>query len=512
MPDEHDQQEVIAFLSDPASHRGGGPVERIDTHAAIIFLAGERAYKLKRAVRYPYLDYTSPAKRRAVCETELALNRRTAPGLYLAVRAIGRLADGRLAFGRGTALDWVIVMRRFAQNELFDTKARAGELTPKLLRELADAIARFHADAEIVARRSGAAIVRRVIEGNRDSMAAAGGDVLAPTDCARVTAAQLEALAAATPLLDRRAAAGHVRHGHGDLHLANICLWRGRPTLFDCLEFDPGLATSDLLYDLAFLLMDLWQRGLEAEASIVFNRYCDRRAETEGIALLPLFLSMRAAVRAHVEAASAARQMEPSSREAHRQAARNFLDAALRLVRREPPSLIAIGGLSGTGKSTLAAALAPLIGAAPGARVLRTDVLRKRLAGIEPEARLPRASYTAEAHAAAYAELFSEAARTLAAGWPVVIDAVFDYPETRAAAGRLAADLAIPFHGLWLAAPPDKLRERVRARRNDASDAGPSVVDLQLGRDIGDLGGWIRIDAGGDARRTLRRVRNILEL
>lgn len=512
MRDEESQKEVIAFLSNAASYRSGGPVERIDTHAAIIFLTGTRAYKLKRAVRYPYLDFSSPDKRRAVCEAELALNRRTAPDLYLAVRMIGRLAGGRLAIGRGVAIDWVIVMRRFPQHQLFDMKAREGKLTPKLLRDLADEIAIFHAGAEIVAGRPGGEIVRRVIEGNRDSMAAADEDLLAPADCARLTAAQLEVLAAATPLLERRAAAGYVRHCHGDLHLANICLWRGRPTLFDCLEFDRDLATSDVLYDLAFLLMDLWQRGLRCEASAVFNRYCDRRAEAEGIALLPLFLSMRAAVRAHVEAASASRQMERSSRQRHRQAARDYLAEALRVASRPRPRLIAVGGVSGTGKSTLAAGLAPLLGAAPGARLLRTDVMRKQLAGIEPEAHLPRACYTAKAHEAVYTELLREAARTLATGWPVILDGVFDYPATRAAAERVAADLAIPFHGLWLAAPRGVLCARVRARRNDASDAGPSVVDRQLARDIGDLGRWIRIDAGGDAQQTLQQARMMLEL
>lgn len=513
MVDRQDsQQDVVAFLSDPASYPCGDPVERIETHAAILFLVGERAFKLKRAVQYPYLDFSSPTKRKAVCEAELALNRRTAPSLYLGVRAIGRLADGGLAIGRGTPVDWLVVMRRFPQEQLLDTMARVGRLEAKLLRSLADEIARFHAGAEIIAGRAGALMARRVIEGNSKSMAAAARDIFAKSDGVRLARAQRAALDAVASLLDKRAASGYVRHCHGDLHLANICVWRDRPTLFDCLEFDRDLAISDLLYDLAFLLMDLWQRGLYPEASLVFNRYFDRRVETEGVAALPLFLSMRAAVRSHVEASSAVRQTRRQARARHRKAARALLSSAFDFLEVARPRIIAVGGISGSGKSTLAAALAPLVGSAPGARLLRTDILRKRLAGIEPEAHLPRRSYTTEAHATVYAELFAEARKLLVAGWPVIVDAVFDFPETRAGIEHLAEELAVPFHGLWLVAPPALLHARVRARRDDASDAGAAVVDHQLARDVGNLERWRRMDASGNPERTLTLAKHLLKL
>lgn len=501
MANEDDQSAVIAFLSDPASHGVAGPVARIDTSAAVIFLAGERAIKLKRAVRYPYLDFSGVGQRKAVCEAELALNRRTAPDLYLGVEPVGRLDDGSLALGRGDPVDWVVVMRRFPADCLFDAMARSHRLTPTLLRDLADGIATFHDGAAIVAG-PGAQRVRQVIAGNCASMEALPAGLLPAADCAQLHARSLAALATLAPLLDRRAAGGYVRYCHGDLHLANICLWNGRPTLFDCLEFDPELATSDVLYDLAFLLMDLWQRGLRAEASLLFNRYCDMQGEGEGLAALPLFLSMRAAVRAHVNASASRRQGDAAACEATLAQARAYLRAALDFLCFPAPRLVAIGGLSGSGKSTLAAALAPLVGAAPGARWLRTDVLRKRLAGVVPEERLPPEAYTRERGAAVYARLESEARAALAAGRVVIVDGVFAAPHEREAMRDLAADAGVPFTGLWLDAPPEVLMARVAARAanaagRDASDADGAVVERQLGYTLGDLGGWATLRADG---------------
>jgi aminoglycoside phosphotransferase family enzyme/predicted kinase len=497
-----DQTGTIAFLAQPAAYGVTGPVERIDTHAAIVFLAGDRAYKLKRAVRYPYLDFSTAEKRKAVCEAELALNRRTAPDLYLAVVAVGRQADGTLAIGAGQPVDWLIVMRRFASEDLLDTMADKGTLDARLVRELADAVTAFH-DAAEPAPGKGAARVRAVIEGNRESMAALPAGLLPSATCDRLHDRSIAQLSRLEPLLDQRAKQGLVRHCHGDLHLANICLWNGRPTLFDCLEFDSALATTDVLYDLAFLLMDLWHRGLHREASLLFNRYCDMRGESEGLAALPLFLSIRAAVRAHVEASAADRQETAGKREAKCDAAQGYLDAALAFLDRPTPRLIAVGGLSGTGKSTLAGRLAPCVSTAPGTRWLRTDVLRKRLAGVAPEATLPPEAYTRARNREIYARLMEEAERALAAGSTVITDGVFADPAERDAVALLARSTKVRFTGLWLDAPPDILRRRVGARRDDASDADAAVIERQLGYDLGDLSGWHRIDAGGSAEQTL---------
>ncbi|TCM15427.1 hypothetical protein EDF56_110107 [Novosphingobium sp. PhB165] len=509
MRDCDDQAETIAFLSQAHSYGLDTPVERIDTHAAIVFLAGERVYKLKRAVRFPYLDFSTLAQRRKVCEAELALNRRTAPDLYLAVEPVGRLPDGSLAIGLGEPVDWLVVMCRFAPECLFETMAHQGPLDPLLIRELADAIAAFHQSAEVVTG-PGAARVRSVIEGNRTSMAALPDGLLPAETCDDLCRRSLAELDRIAPLLDRRAMDCHVRHCHGDLHLANICLWNGRPTPFDCLEFDPELATSDVLYDLAFVLMDLWRRGLHGEASLLCNRYCDMSGESEGLATLPLFLSMRAAVRAHVSASMATRQIDPAAGERRRVAARGYLSAALAFLDRPLPRLVAVGGLSGTGKSTLAGGLAPHVGSAPGARWLRTDVLRKRMAGVTPETRLPPSAYTREQSREVYARLMTEVQAAVRAGRSVIVDGVLADPSEREALAEVARACKVPFTGLWLEAPGDVLRARVDARRGDASDADAGVVDRQLGYSLGDLGGWARIAAQGEPDDVRARALDML--
>lgn len=490
------QAEVIRFLSLAESYCERGPVEQVESHSAIVFLVGERAYKLKRAVRYPYLDFSTIEKRRAVCADELRLNRRTAPELYLELRAVRRRKDGALGFDEGEVLDWLVVMRRFPADDLLATMADRGALDPKMMRELADRIAAFHDEAEIRPS-DGVSALHSVIDGNAASMKAFGPGILEPEACAALHDRSREMLDRLAPLLARRAREGHVRHGHGDLHLANICLWRNRPTMFDCLEFDAELATGDVLHDLAFLLMDLWHRDCRHEAALVFNRYLDRREEADGVAALPLFLSMRAAVRAHVVAAAAARLEEGEERAGFLAEARDYLAFACDSLEGSGARLVAIGGLSGTGKSTLAAGLASSLGDAPGARWLRSDVIRKRRHGVAPETKLPPEAYRAQASEAVYREVLSRAQAMLDQGRAVIVDAVFARAEERAALADLARRSGVPFTGLWLEAPPEILRDRVAARRDDASDADLAVLERQLGYDLGDLDGWHRVSARG---------------
>jgi aminoglycoside phosphotransferase family enzyme/predicted kinase len=504
------QQEVIDFLSRPGI-LGGDPVERIDTHAAVIFLGGDKAYKLKRAVRYAYLDFSTVEKRKAVCEDELALNRRTAPDLYLEVRSVNRLPDGRVGFGDGVPLDWLVVMRRFAAASLLEQVAAHGGLDTSLVRALADEIARFHDAARVELVGDGAERVRRVIDGNRRSMAALPAGVLSRADCDKLHSASLTEWAKLAPLLERRAHNGHVRHCHGDLHLANICLWRGRPTLFDCLEFDAALATTDVLYDLGFLVMDLCERGYRAQASLLFNRYLDMRDEADGLAAMPLFLSMRAAVRAHVSGMAANAQGTAEKRRDQLDKARDYLTAATSFLRRERARLVAVGGLSGSGKSTLAGALAPVLGAAPGARWLRTDVIRKRLAGVAPEVRLPAQAYGRESNTAVYRRMLDEAGIALAAGRSVIVDGVFADAAERTNVLALAKSVDVEFTGIWLEAPRETLHSRVARRVGDASDADIAVVEHQLGKDLGELADWHRIEAVGTPEAVAARARAVLE-
>ena len=286
-----DQTDVIEFLAAPSAH-GTATVERIDTHSAIVFLAGERAYKLKRAVRFDYLDFSTVERRRAMCDAEVRLNRRTAPDIYRGVVPITREPGGALALGgSGPPIDWVVEMNRFPQEALFDRLAAAGRLDLELMPPLAAAIAEFHSIAEPRTDHGGKPGMAWVIEGNAAGFAEYGANVLDPLACRRLTEASRAELDTRGALLDERRASGFVRQCHGDLHLRNIVLLDGRPTLFDGVEFNDKIACTDVLYDLAFLLMDLWRRGLPRHANAVWNRYLAETGELQwalAVAAVPL--------------------------------------------------------------------------------------------------------------------------------------------------------------------------------------------------------------------------------
>ena len=481
-----DQSETIAFLDAELK-----PERRIDTHGAIVFLCRERAYKLKRAVKFPYMDFSTESRRAAMCAAEIDVNRRSAPEIYLGIAAVMR-RDGKLALGEvgeasGHAVDWLVVMRRFDEEGLLDRMAARGALTPELMAALGARVARFHDGLPAIAsgfcspddyRHSVAADVRQMRE--------AGGRLDPPTS---------EALAEAMPrslepfvdLVARRVAAGAIRRCHGDLHLRNIVTLNGQPVPFDAIEFSDKIANIDVLYDLAFTLMDLARQGLGALANRLLNEWLWRVGEVEGasheeaLALLPMFLARRAAIRAYVDSAvTAVSGADNAPARAYQKAALAFLEPA-------PPRLVAIGGLSGSGKTTLALKLAPEIGRTPGAVVVRTDVERKRQAGIALEERMPAGSYSPEASARTYAACLARAERVLRAGHSVVLDAVFARPEERAAAEALARKVGVPFRGIWLDVPKDVAQQRVTDRKGDASDATAIVVERQFAYDLGHI-------------------------
>ena len=381
-------------------------------------------------------------------------------------------------------------MRRFAHEDLFDEMARRDALTPVLMTDLARRIAAFHRDAPVSLDHGGAAGIEAVLDLNDRALRDAS---LVSAEAADAAAVAFRcALGRHAGLLEARRKAGKVRRCHGDLVLRNICLIDGMPTPFDCIEFDDALATIDVLYDLAFLLMDLWHRDRRELANLVLNRYLDAYDEADGVALLPFFMAIRAAIRAHVMAMQAAgacgRSCVPALAEA-----RAYFELARSLLGSFDPGLLAIGGLSGSGKSTLAAAVASHLGPPPGARILNSDRVRKRLHGVPAEARLPKSAYGPEISEAVYAALRREAARTLATGCSVVVDAVFNRPSDRAAIETVALGSGIPFRGVWLEAPPPSLLARIDARRNDPSDATAEVLAAQLRLDQGEIA-WQHLD------------------
>lgn len=449
-------------------------------------------FKLKKAVALGFLDFSTLAAREHFTRRELALNAPHAPALYRDVVAIRRGAGGGLTLeGDGPVVDWALRMAPVPEQDFLDAIAMRGELTPALLDATADAVAAMHAALPPLAGVDAPAAMRRVLAGNLEAARAAG------LDAARVAALGARATAAIdrlSPLLSARAAEGRVRRCHGDLHLGNLCLLEGRPTPFDALEFDEALATIDTGYDLAFLLMDLGHQVGRAAANRVLNRYVARGGDAGLTGALPPWLALRALIRAHVEAR---RGSVPGDR---RHDSGAYLARAEAALDPPPARVVAIGGLQGTGKSTLARALAPLLGAAPGALVLRSDEIRKRRHGAAPEDRLPEAAYSPAASAAVFAELFATAAGVAGGGHAVIADAAFLAPFDRAGIAAAAAAAGVPFTGLWLAAPLEVLRARVAARQGDASDATVAVLEAAAAaHGTAPPEGWVMIDAAGDA-------------
>jgi aminoglycoside phosphotransferase family enzyme/predicted kinase len=513
MPDPGEQSAVIDFLSRPSSYPDSvGAVEAITTHASVVFLAGERAYKLKRALKYSYLDYSTLAAREQACRDELRLNRRTAPTLYLDVQALVRDSAGGLRLGGdGTVLDWVVIMRRFPQEALFSALAESGGLSVPLLLHLTDRIAAFHAAAEIVTDEGGAAGIAAVIAINDENLRRTLPD---PASTIRIDALNRQTQAAFTQyrdLLDRRRLDGRVRQCHGDLHLGNICLVDGEPTLFDCIEFSRLIACTDVLYDLAFLLMDLLYRDMRQACGRVFNRYLDLSRDETGLPLLSLFLSLRASVRAHVTAAAAPAAGNAAQTREKLRIADAYLGLAATLLEPRAPSLVAIGGLSGSGKSSVAAALAGDLGRAPGARVLRSDIVRKQIFGLAPEQKLPADAYRSEVNEKVYAELLARAEYALSSGHSVIIDAVSARPQERKMMSDFAERQGVAFSGIWLDATAGKLRDRIAGRRKDASDATVDVLDRQLTYDLGPMD-WNRLDANRAPEKVVAAAKRLLDL
>jgi uncharacterized protein len=467
-----DQADVLGFLE------GGGlgvVPERIDTHAAIILLTPDRAYKLKRPVRYSFLDFTTLARREQALRHELALNRVTAPELYRRVLAVTIDSGGLALDGVGEPVEWLLEMRRFPAEAQLDRIAAATGLFDTLVDRLAETVAAAQTAAKPTPDKGGLAAMREIAQGNRTDLDAVIAAVFTADAVAELADSTWALLTRHGPLLDRRRDMGFVRHCHGDLHLANIVLLGDRPVLFDCIEFADDFACIDVLYDLAFLLMDLIEKGHRPAAARLLNGWLERMGDHEGLALLPLFLSLRAAIRAkvlglHARTDASADPDEP----------RRYLALAAGFLALPPPVLLAIGGGSGTGKTTLARAIAPdLPGPAPGAVVLRSDVIRKALFGRNPTDRLPPEAYTAEVSARVFARIAGLAAICLAGGHSVIADAVYGRAEHREAIAAVAAAQGAPFRGIWLEAPVAVKLERVSRRTGDASDADVAVVRRQ---------------------------------
>ena len=466
----------------------------METHISAVFLGADTVWKLRKAVKLAFVDFTTLAERERTARRELELNAANAPGLYRDVVPVIRRSDGTLALGHeGKVVDWVVRMARVPPGDFLDEVAARGALDAPLLDAMADAVVELHGRNPVLPRDQNAALAR-VADGNALAARQAGLD---PTEIAGWRTGMQAQLDRHAETLRTRATTGFVRRCHGDLHLGNMCLWHGAPVAFDALEFDEALATTDTGYDLAFLLMDLDVRVGRAAANRVMNRYLARTGDWGLVPLLPLWLSMRAMVRAHVEAARG-----------HPAESRRYLDHALASLAPTPACAVAIGGLPGSGKSTVARALAPGLGAAPGAVILRSDEIRKRQFGRTPEQKLGPKGYTATASEAVFAEIAEAARGIVAGGHSVIADATYMDPAHRT---RLESALAgLPFLGAWLDVPLPELERRVATRTGDASDADLAIL-RRTARAGASAGTWLSVN-GTDTQEAAAAIRASLAI
>lgn len=465
MPIPGPQAEASTFLQELT---GAQPIE---THISAVYCGNRHAFKLKKAVVLPYLDFSTPTRRLRFLRRELILNKRTAPDIYQHVKAIYHTLNGKLALTEdgqdlpADAVDYVLQMAKIPKKDLFDNIAAQGPITTDILKALADTVFFFHAGLVPITSKDWPDELRRLIDENMISAEYTGLDTTILTQWYELAVLALQARWAD---FTARGEGGFICRAHGDLHLGNICLWNSKPTLFDALEFDEKLATIDTAYDFAFLLMDLDQRLGSATANLVFNRVIARSGDAAMVPLLPLYLSLRAIIRAHVAALSGDLSVTNT-----------LLGSAIKYLQPNPVALVAIGGLPGSGKSTLAYRLAPRLGSSPGGLILRHDEIRKQLAGVPPERKLDPSFYTPEMNDRVErrsldlmkASDFSRA---------IIVDATCRNPHFQHAIEEAARTHKIAFFGFWLTAPLAALEERVGARTADASDADVPLLRSML--------------------------------
>ncbi len=480
------QPPLIRALLDPAvSPLAGRPIELMETHASWVLLAGEHAYKIKKPVTLPFLDYGTLAKRRAACDAELRFNRRFAPELYLDVVGItGSPAAPRLG-GAGDAIEYAVEMVRFEEATRLDHLAARDELLPAHMSLLAAAIADVHARAAAAPAAARFGTPEVVTAPALENFVELGK--LMPAAADRLRLAELEDWTKReakhrNAVFVARKKAGRVRECHGDLHLGNLILRGGRVVAFDCIEFNEDFRWIDVAAEIAFTLVDLLDHGEPGLACWLLNEWLTANGDFDALRVLRFYCVYRSLVRAKVSAIRAD-QEEAAAAGRDLAAARTYLDLAERLCRPPPPTLTIAHGVSGSGKSHAAQAL--LLADLHCATVrLRSDVERKRLFGLAARERsgspLDGGIYTPQAHLATYRRLEELAQLALHEGQSVIVDAAFLKRAERDAFRRLAANNDVPFAILACDAPAAELRRRVGARRGDASEATLAVLERQL--------------------------------
>ncbi|MCB9877644.1 MAG: AAA family ATPase [Planctomycetes bacterium] len=480
---------LLHELADPACYPGaaarGGEVQLIQTHLSVVCIVGERVYKLKKAVKLPFVDFSTLAARQHACDEEVRLNRRLCRDVYLGTVELRRTPAG-LRFGPpdatidGELVDHAVLMRRLPQQRMLDELLAAHDVTAAQLAELARHVARFHDQAERSPRVRELGDPQRLAgfaADNFTELAAVPGQPVPKALLTRLAARSEAKFRHRLPTLQRRAASGRVVDGHGDLHARNVCM-TSPPTVYDCIEFEPAFRCGDVATEVAFLAMDLRYRGAPALARAFVDAYVLASGDTQLPELMPLLCSYRAMVRAKVAAMAAAEaELDDTDRDGARSSCRRHarLAAAL-LLEAPPPRWLVLCGPPASGKSGLCRALGEQL----QWPTLATDVLRKQLAGLAPDQPATAAHYTPEFSRLTYGALFEHAAQQTAAGAAVVLlDGNFATPALRAEARAAAAQTGTTVSFVFVNVDAATAKQRAAARAaagGDASDADAEVT------------------------------------
>ena len=517
MNEQDCQASIVAALASGQGYpHAVNEVEVIETHISWVFLAGDFAYKLKKAIRLNYLDFTGLENRRQLCEDELRLNRRFAPEIYVDVAGVGGSCE-QPVIGDGDAIDYVLRMRRFPQSARLDQQLESGRLTIEDMRALARSVARLHLNAAAVPFVDADSALHRVVKPIEDNYPHVAR-VADAADLERVRAWSDAAVAGLSGQIVARHRDGFVREGHGDLHLANLVRLDDHITAFDCVEFSPELRNIDVVSDTSFLVMDLAARGRFDLAYTFLNRYLELTGDYAGMALLDLYVVYHCMIRAKVAAIRRSERSDDEGRRHDAAEVANYMRLALRWIERPAPQLVAMHGFSGSGKTWLSEGLGRAL---PAIRI-RTDVERKRRLGVaEAEATgsgIGEGAYSREARTAVYDHVLDAARGLLEAGHTVVVDAsLLDRPN-RVRVRALAAAVGVPYVIVDVFAADDILAARLAAREasaDEASEAGLAVLDHQRRHadplDEPELARTIRVDAGStvDFAALAERIRHL---
>ena len=466
------------------------PIQLVQTHVSYVLLTGDWVYKVKKAVDFGFLDYSTLERRKMFCDREIELNQRGVEGLYVGVVPITRgKNDGSYALGGGgEPVEYAVKMHQFPQEDLFSARFEAGDLPSDRIVELAKRVAEFHLSAptnETIRSYGTADQVRFALDQNfEQTRSYIGGPQ---------TQGQYDATQAWTnaffanngELLQSRVDNHWIRNGHGDLHLGNICLWQDKVALFDCIEFNEPFRFVDVMYDVAFTVMDLDHRGRSDLANLFINTYVERTGDWEGLGVLPLYLCRQAYVRAKVTSFLLDDMGVPESdRQAASKTAAAYYKQAYNYTTATTGKLMLMSGVSGSGKSTIAKQLAAHYaqehGQAQKTIIIRSDAVRKHLGNVPLDDRGPDSLYTAEMSTQTYQRLQNLGLSLASQGYRVILDAKYDRQSLRQAAIIAAQHSGLEVQIVACTAPEDILRQRLRHRTGDIADATVDLLDRQL--------------------------------